>query len=178
MFRKNNLIPALLTAGLGLGLFSCGSDTETVREPTEGIITTLTEISPDDFRIVSEDTTPNVEDSRIILNSMNGTSDTITLTQAREMATADSTKHSTRHRSAVRHSNGGFFFFMMYSRMGGHTPRAGAYVNNTAYNRSAANGTSLNKSARTTTRTKSGFGKSSGTSTGRSSGGSTRSFGG
>jgi hypothetical protein len=61
MFRKNNLIPALLTAGLGLGLFSCGSDTETVREPTEGIITTLTEISPDDFRIVSEDTTPNVD---------------------------------------------------------------------------------------------------------------------
>lgn len=178
MFRKHLLFPTLLSAGLGLGLFSCGSDTETVKEPTEGVVTTLTEVSPGDFRIVSETAVPRPEDSRIILNKMDSTTQVITLTEAQAMLGSDSTRYSQQQRSAVRRSSGGFFFFMMYNRMGGHTPRAGSYVNSQAYNRSAGVGSSLNNSARTTTRTRSGFGSKSSGSSSRSTGSSSRSFGG
>lgn len=176
MFRKHLLFPILVSIGLGLGVLSCGSDTETVKEPTQGLVTTLTEVSEGDYRIASEETTPSVDDSKIILNKLDGTSETITLAEARSMTTADSTRYSNDERRAVRRSSGGFFWFMMYNRMGGHSPRSSAYVNQTAYNRSASSGSALNSSARTTTRTRSGFGKSSSAS--RSSGGSTRSFGG
>lgn len=175
MFRKHLLFPALLTAGLGLGLFSCGSDTETVQEPTQGIITTLNEITPGDYRIVSEETVANPADSRIVLTKLDSTTQTITLTEARAMLTADSTKYSQSERRAVRRSGGGFFWFMMYNRMGGHTPRASAYASRSAYNRSASVGSSMNRTARTTTRTRSGFGSKSGSSR---TGGSSRSFGG
>lgn len=177
MFRKHLIFPALISAGLGLGLLSCGSNTETVKEPTQGLVTTLTEVSDGDYRIASEETVASVDDSKIILNKLDGTSETITLAEARMMTTADSTKYSTEERRAVRRSSGGFFFFMMYNRMGGFTPRSSAYVNQTAYNRSASSGSALNSSARTTTRTRSGFGKSNTSSRSRS-GGSTRSFGG
>lgn len=176
MLRKHLIIPALLSAGLGLGLLSCGDNTETVQEPTQGLVTTLTEVSSGDYLIASEETVPSVDDSKIILNKMDGTTETISLDEARMMTTADSSRYSSEERRAVRRSSGGFFWFMMYNRMGGHTPRAGAYASQSAYNRSATAGTALNNSARTTTRTRSGFGKSS---TGRSSSGrSTRSFGG
>ncbi|MEM6769534.1 MAG: hypothetical protein AAF597_03020 [Bacteroidota bacterium] len=175
MFRKHLLFPALISAGLGLGLLSCGSNTETVQEPTQGLVTTLTEVSDGDFRIASEETVPNVTDSKIILNKLDGTSETITLGEARMMTTADSTRYSSEQRRAVRRSSGGFFWFMMYNRMGGHTPRASAYASQSAYNRSSTAGNSVRSTAKSTTRTRSGFGKSS---SGRSSGGSTRSFGG
>lgn len=175
MFRKHLIFPALLTAGLGLGLLSCGDNTETVQEPTQGLVTTLTEVSEGDYRIASEEAVASVDDSKIILNKMDGTSETITLAEARAMTTSDSTRYSSEERRAVRRSGGGFFWFMMYNRMGGHTPRAGAYASQSAYNRSATAGSALKSSARTTTRTRSGFGSSSRRSTG---GRSTRSFGG
>lgn len=179
MLCKHLLFPALVSAGLGLSLFSCGSDKETVKEPTQGVVTTLSEVSPGDFRIVSETAVARPEDSRIILNKMDSTTQVITLAEARTMLTADSSRYSRQQRSAVRRSGGGFFWFMMYNRMGGHTPRSSAYVNQGAYNRSAATGSSLNSSARTTTRTRSGFGnKSSSSSTRSRTGGSSRSFGG
>lgn len=177
MFRKRLLFPALITAGLALGLFSCGSDTETVKEPTQGVVTTLAEITPGDYRIVSETAVAKPEDSRIILNNLDSTSQVITLGEARTMLTADSSRYSQDQRRAVHRSSGGFFWFMMYNRMGGHTPNASAYASQSAYNRSAATGSSLNSSARTTTRTRSGFGSKS-SSGSRSTGGSSRSFGG
>ena len=177
MLRKHLLFPALLSAGIGLGLLSCGSNTETVQEPTQGLVTTLTEVSDGDYRIASEETVSSVDDSKIILNKLDGTSETITLEEARAMTTADSTRYSTEERRAVRTGGSGFFWFMMFNRMGGHSPNPGAYANQSAYNRSAASGSALNRSARTTTRTRSGFGSSSSASRSRS-GGSTRSFGG
>lgn len=181
MFRKHLLYPALVSAGLGLGLFSCGDDTETVRVPTQGVVTTLAEVTPGDYRIVSETAVDRPEDSRIIINKLDSTTQVVGLGEARMMLTKDSTRYSQEERSAVRRSGGGFFWFMMYNRMGGHTPRAGAYASQSAYNRSAATGSALNRTARTTTRTRSGFGSKStsrSTGTSRSSGSSTRSFGG
>lgn len=176
MFRKHLIFPALLTAGLGLGLFSCGSDSETVQEPTQGVITTLNEVAPGDYRIVSEKTVANPADSRIILTKLDSSTQTITLSEARTMLTADSTRYTQDQRRAVHRGGGGLFWFMMFNRMGGHTPRAGAYASQSAYNSSASAGSSLNRTARTTTRTRSGFGsRSSGASR---TGGSSRSFGG
>jgi len=177
MFRKHLIFPALLTAGLGLGLFSCGSDSETVQEPTQGVITTLNEVAPGDYRIVSEEAVADPADSRIILTKLDSSTQTITLSEARTMLTADSTNYSQNERRAVRRSGSGIFWFMMYNRMGGHTPRAGAYASQSAYNRSANVGSSMNRTARTTTRTRSGFGSKSSSGASRT-GGSSRSFGG
>lgn len=175
MFRKHLLFPTLVSAGFGLGLLSCGSDTETVKEPTKGIITTLAEVTPGDYRIVNEKETANVSDSRIILNKLDSTTQVIPLSEARAMLGADSTRYTREQRSAVHRSGGGFFWFMMYNRMGGFSRNPGAYANSQAYNRSAGVGSSLRNSARTTTRTRSGFGSRSGSSR---TGGSSRSFGG
>lgn len=165
MLRKHLILPALLSAGLGFALFSCGSDTETIQEPTEGLITTVTEVQPESYRIASEVPVDQIEDSRIIVENMDGMRDTFTLEEARLITqVADSTQ--TR---PFRSAGLGYWGFLMLGRMGGHSVSPGAYVNNSAYNNASSSaGTRLNNSARTTTRSKSGFG----------SGKSTRSFGG
>ncbi len=166
MLRKHLLLPVLFSVGLGFTLFSCGFDDETIRVPTEGLITTVTEVSQENYKIASEEPVSRVEDSRIIIEKMGGLRDTFTLEEAKliTQVTADTTK--TR---AFRHAGMGYWGFLMLGRMGTHTPSAGAYVNNNAYNNASTTaGSRLSGSARTTTRSRSGFG----------SGKSTRSFGG
>jgi hypothetical protein len=162
----------LLSIGLSFGLFSCGGEPETEvwQVPTEGLITTVTEVENDEYRILSEDPIPQIEDSRIIVENMEGTRDTFTLDEAKLMA-ADST--STRSRP-FRSAGMGFFGYLMIGRMMSGGVNSGAYVNNGAYNRATNTaGSRMSNSTRSVTRTKSGFGSKT------SSGGkSTRSFGG
>jgi hypothetical protein len=166
MLRKHLVLPVLLSAGLGLTMFSCGSDTETVEVPTEGLITTVKEVSTDDFKIESEVPVSNIADSRIIVEDLAGERDTFTLDQAKlisQVADPDS-----REGRPFRSAGMGYFGFLMLSRMGG-TPGAGAYVNSGAHQSATNNaGSRMKSSARSTTRSKSGFG----------GGKSTRSFGG
>jgi len=168
MLRKHLLLPALLSAGLGLTLFSCGSgepETETWEVPTQGLITTVKEVSTDDYKIASEEPVSQIADSRIIVEDMAGMRDTFTLDQAKLMA-SDSTSASSR---PFRSARMGFFGYLMLGRMMGGGPRSSAYVNNNAYNRAGNTaGNSMRSSSRKVTRTKSGFG----------AGKSTRSFGG
>lgn len=166
MLRKHLILPALLSAGLGLTLFSCGSDTETVQVPTEGLITTVQEVSTDNYKIASEVPVDNIDDSRIIVEDLEGMRDTFTLEEAKLISqVADP---NSREGRPFRSAGMGYFGFLMLSRMGG-TPSSGAYVNSGAHQSATNNaGTRMSSSARTTTRSKSGFG----------SGKSTRSFGG
>lgn len=166
MLRKHLILPALLSAGLGLTMFSCGSDTETVEVPTEGLITTVKEVSAGDYKIESEVPVGVVADSRIIVEDLAGDRDTFTLEQAKlisQVADPNSSEGRSMHSAGM-----GYFGFLMLGRMGG-TPSSGAYVNSGAYQSATNNaGSRMSSSAKTTTRSKSGFG----------GGKSTRSFGG
>lgn len=166
MLRKHLLLPALLSVGLGLSLFSCGNNTETIQVPTEGLITTVKEVSTDNFKIESEEPVANIADSRVIVEDLAGDRDTFTLDEAKMMAqVADP---DSREGRPFRSAGMGYFGFLMLSRMGS-TPSAGAYVNSGAHQSATSNaGTRMKSSARSTTRSKSGFG----------GGKSTRSFGG
>ena len=166
MIRKHLILPALLSAGLGITLFSCGSDTETIEVPTEGLITTVKEVSAGDFKIESEVPVDAVADSRIIVEDLAGDRDTFTLDQAKLMSqVADPDSNEGR---SMRSAGMGYWGFLMLGRMGG-TPSAGAYVDSNAHQRATSNaGTRMSSSAKSTTRSKSGFG----------GGKSTRSFGG
>ena len=170
MLRKNLLFPALLSVGLGLSLFSCGggSDTETVEVPTEGLITTVQEVAPDDFKIASEVPVSNPADSRIIVDyyAEEMPNDTFTLEEAKLIAQVSG---ESKEGQATQRARTGYFGFLMFGRMGGFSPSSGAYVNNNAYNNASNTaGNRLKSSARTTTRSRSGFG----------AGKSSRSFGG
>ena len=150
-------------------LFNCGSssETETIEVPTQGLITTVAEVSKDDFKIEDESPVANVDDSRIIAKYMSGQADTFTLDEAKLIQTT-APDTSRRHRS-VRAGGMGFWFFLMAGRMGGHTPNSSAYVNQNAYNRANSTaGTAMKNTARSTSRAKKGYG----------SGKSSRSYGG
>lgn len=166
MLRKHLILSALLSAGLGLTAFSCGSGNEAIDVPTEGLITTVKEVSADDFKIESEVPVANIADSRVIVEDLAGGRDTFTLDEAKlisQVADPDS-----REARPFRSAGMGYFGFLMLSRMG-RTPSSGAYVNSGAHQSATNNaGTRMKSSARSTTRSKSGFG----------GGKSTRSFGG
>ncbi len=169
------IIPALLLIFLACGLIftSCGSessDTEMVEVPTEGLITTVQEVSADQFKIESEETVQDTADSRIIANYMNETSDTFTLQEARLMRSSG----SERQQSVVRSAGLGYFGFIMLGRMGGMAPRSGAYTSASAHNKATSGaGQKMKSSANRVTRTRPSSGKS-----GYGSGKSTRSYGG
>jgi len=157
-----------------------GWTTEEVAQPTEGVITTMQEISAGEFRIADDTVIADPADSRIIANYLNGTIDTFTLAEAKMMADADTAgntavQDTTQRRrggsSLMRMAMWGYFGYMMGRNMGG--PRAGAYLDSRTYNRvNSTAGQRINNSMqRTTTRKPSG---KSGYGTGRS----TRSYGG
>lgn len=166
MIRIRFFLPALLACGFGFSLLSCGGggETETYEVPTEGLITTVQEVAPDDFKIASEEPVSNPADSRIIVDyyAEEMPNDTFTLEEAKIIAQASG---DSKEGQATQRARTGFFGFLMLGRMGGFSPSAGAYVNNGAYNN--ANNVAGNR-MRSTARTRSGFG----------SGKSTRSFGG
>ena len=150
MYSINKILPALVATGFGVLLFSCTTSTEEWNEPTTGVITTVREVAPDDFKIVSEDPVPSVADSRIIINPLQGPSDTLTLDEAKAIAaTGDTTSTGQgRENRAVRRAGMGFFGYMMLGRMMGGVNR-GAYVNNNAYNRATSGtGSRMRNSAR------------------------------
>lgn len=166
MLHKHLILPTLVSVGLGLSLFSCVAE-ETYQEPTEGLITTVTEVSPDDYKIASEESIDRIEDSRIIVEKMSGARDTFTLEEAKLITQVSSDTSAVSR--PFRHAGLGYWGFLMLGRMGGHSVNSGAYVNNSAYSKASATaGSRLTNSARTTTRSRSGFG----------AGKSTRSFGG
>ncbi|MGB3801587.1 MAG: hypothetical protein WA952_17350 [Lewinella sp.] len=154
------LLLLAVSAGLSLGLLRCTTESE----PTQGVITTVREVEPNEYKIADEQTVANVADSRVIVNGLAGTSDTFTLDQVK--AIEETQPENSEARRPFRSAGLGFWGFIMLNRMG-RTPSASAYTNQAAYQR-ATNTTGSNLSR--TSRARSGFG--------RSGGSSTRSFGG
>lgn len=168
--RRTHLLPILLSVGLGLALFNCGgSSDEGWDEPTTGVITTVKEVNAGDYKIVSEDPVATVDDSRIIVQDMDGAVDTFTLAEAKIISQESDT--TSRRSRAVRRGGMGFFGYMMIGRMMGGGVSRGAYVNDAAYNR--ANSTT-GSSVRSSARRVGGASRNSGFGSGKSS----RSFGG
>ena len=158
MHPTRPLLLIAVSAGLHFGLLRCSTESE----PTQGVVTTVREVAPEDYKIANERPVANVADSRVIVDRMSGTSDTFTLDEVKAIQQTESDTTRTR---PFRTAGLGYWGFIMLNRIG-RTPSASAYTNQAAYQRATNTGTTLSR----TSRARSGFGRSSGTST--------RSFGG
>ncbi len=153
--------------------FSSPSSSETEYEevmlPSQGLATILRETEPELFKIEDEITLSETEESFIVANYLDATSDTFTLAEVRLM---EANGTSPRNRSLVRAASYGFFGYMIGRSMS--TPvRSSAYMDQKTYDRVNKNtGNSMRSTAKRTTRAKPG-GKS-----GYGSGKSSRSYGG
>ncbi|MBX2872745.1 MAG: hypothetical protein KTR30_11610 [Saprospiraceae bacterium] len=150
-------------------------------ELTKGLITTLEEVEPDNFKIIDEQVVDSKTESRVITHYMDGTIDTLMLndvdpnTLASTAEPTDSTgrQHYHRRRSMSGVLMGGLMGYYM-GRSTSVPPSASSYRDQNTYNRvnSSAGRTLSNTASRTTVRKpssgSSGFGGSRST---RSSGG-------
>ena len=155
---KNSL---LLVVGIAVifSLSSCGSSgstTETVYDPTQGIITKVKEMEQDLFRITDEEIVPTVAESRIIATYLDGVIDTFTLDEAR-LEDADNPRRS-RTRGVLM---GGMMGYMMGKNMNTPVSRA-AYASDSAYKKGQTSNSKLKSTSKTRTvsKSKSGFGSS------------------
>ena len=141
--------------------------------PTQGLITVVKEVETDLFKIEDEVTVPQTEQSLIVANYLDSTSDTFTLAQARLM---EANGYPGRSGSVMQAASYGLFGYMIARNMGGaRRPRPGAYTSQKAYEKSTSRaGSSLNRTASRTRRVKPSSGKSGYGSSSKS----TRSFGG
>ena len=104
-------VAALLATHTQCGSKDNGSDWEevTTYEVTKGVITTIEEIAPEQFEIVGEQVVEGKDASRVIIKRLNGTTDTMTLTQAKGLVGAQDTvyREQTQHyRSGYGHGMG------------------------------------------------------------------------
>jgi hypothetical protein len=146
---------------------ACFRSPEMEEVPTQGLITTVTEVEPEKFKIEDEQTVQDTNDSRIIAKYLNGNIDTFTLAEARLVQSAGFGAAGVAG-MAMQAATFGFLGYMMGRAMTSR-PSAGAYTNQGTYDR--VNNTTGNSIRSTTARVpkgRSGFG----------GGRSTRSFGG
>ena len=163
----------LALAALLISSIACGTDSdsaikyenEVVETPTQGVITTVKEVSEGEFKIEDEVAVSNPKDSRIVAKWSDSTIDTFTLDEARVE------QESGSRGGFMTAASYGMMGYMMGRSMGAFRPSSGAYVDQKSYNK-AANGAgkSMKQTAKRTTisKPKSGFG----------GGGSSRSHGG
>ncbi len=190
MRYRQTAVRTALCLLLGVALFTgCGDSSQPAAlNPSEGLITTVREVQPNDWRIADEQIVADTNDSRIIAEHISGRIDTFTLAEARAAQSlsepTDTTSGNSSNGYHGRHYYGGgypFFsiaswglmgYYMGRSMGGGFSPRASAYVDPQTYNRvTSTAGTRLRSTAvrrSAPTGGRSGFG----------SGRSTRSFGG
>lgn len=163
---------------VGAAVFtSCSGDSTTYEEvevPTQGLITTVQEIQTDAYKITDEQPVADTADSRIIANHLDNTSDTFTLEEARLIQRV---AHQTGgHGSGIfTAASYGFMGFMLGRSMGSFRPSPSAYMDQRTYDRvNKTTGSTIRSTAskvrKPSTRSRSGYGSSSGRST-RSYGG-------
>lgn len=169
-----NLLLALVVLSFGMAaLSSCGSNVqyEEAEIPTKGLITTVQEIQPDEFKIEDEVPVPDTSQSLIIAKYLDGNIDTFTLTEARLMQQSGTTGRSG---GIMRAASYGFFGYMIGRSMTrGFRPSASAYTDPNTYNRvNSTTGNTVRSTSQRVSRPSSG--SRSGYGTSRSS----RSYGG
>lgn len=166
-----------LKALMGLTLIaaiatSCGSSYEEVEIPTQGLITTVVEVSAESFKIEDEQPIPDTSQSLIIAKYLDSTIDTFTLAEARLMQQSG---YSGTRSGVFTAASYGFFGYMMGRSMGSYRPSASAYRDPNTYNRvNSTTGNSVRNSTTTARRAK----PSSSSRSGYGSGKSSRSYGG
>jgi len=140
--------------------------------PTQGLITVVKEVETDLFKIDEELTIPETEQSLIVANYLDTTSDTFTLEEARLM---EANGYPGRSGSVMQAASYGLFGYMIARNMtSARRPQRGAYTSQQAYDKSRNTNQKLNQTASRTRRAKPSSGRS-----GYGSGSkSTRSFGG
>lgn len=171
-FLKDALSLIAITAFGLFALTNCGgSQYEEVEIPTQGLITTVVEIEPEQYKIEDEVPIPDTSQSLIIAKYLDGGIDTFTLAEARLM---QQNGYGGSRSGVFTAASYGFFGYMIgRSMMGGFRPSASAYRDPNTYNR--VNNTTGNtirstsqRVSRPSTRGRSGYG----------SGRSSRSYGG
>ena len=167
-------LAAFVAFSLFRSCFGCGSSTEEVEMPTQGLITTVVEVEKDAFKIDDETTIPDTAGSLIIAKYLDGKIDTFTLNEARLVQQGGGHSGSSMTGPIVAAAGAGFLGYMMGRSMS-TPPSAGAYTNQQAYNRvNSTTGSSLRSTAARVSRPSSSGRSSSGFGGGRSS----RGFGG
>lgn len=172
IFKNALLILSVTAFGLAV-LTSCGGGTqyEEVEIPTQGLITTVVEIEPEQYKIEDEVPIPDTSQSLIIARYLDGGIDTFTLQEARLYQQNGYSGHRSGVFTAASY---GFFGYMIgRSMLGGFRPRASAYTDPNTYNRvNSSTGNSIRSTSqrvsRPSSRSRSGYG----------SGRSSRSYGG
>jgi hypothetical protein len=87
-------------------LTGCGSsepqmEQVTVQKPTKGVVTTIKETKKDQYEIVKENVTDSPDDSKFLVNRLNGKTDTLTTAQARSMVSAADTGWTTTDQTST-----------------------------------------------------------------------------
>lgn len=160
-------------------LFSaCGGGNEEVELPTKGLITTVKEVEPEQFKIEDEVTIEDTSASLIVAKYLDGKIDTFTLQEARLVQQHGSSYgHGSMVGPVIMAASAGYLGYMMGRRMSAGAPPAGAYTNPQTHSRIVnSTGSTLKSTSARVSRPRSGFG--GGSSARRSTGGSTRGFGG
>lgn len=182
--KTKQLRKATLVVGGSLlmtGFMACNSgpqyELSQTLDPTQGVITEVTEVEKDVFRITDETVVPLKADSRIIAEYMDGIRDTFTLEEMKLLETEGQNQNQnqtqTQHHYHGSGMNGvlmgGMMGYMMGRSLSSPINRA-AYANQGAYQKSTGSSSSMRSSAtrRSVSKPKSGFGGSR----------STRSYGG
>jgi hypothetical protein len=151
---------------------SCGSSYEEVQIPTQGLITTVVEVSPESYKIEDEQPVPDTSQSLIIAKYLDNTIDTFTLAEARLVQQSN---YNGARSGVFTAASYGFFGYMMGRSMSSYRPSASAYSDPNTYNRvNSTTGSTIQNSSTTTRRAK----PSSGSKSGYGSGKSSRSYGG
>jgi len=140
-------------------LIGCGSSSEeyvseTVYDPTQGIVTEVKEVESELYKITDETIVEKKEDSRIIAEYLDGVRDTFTLDEAR-LVDAD----NPRRRGVSGILMGGMMGYMMGKRMSQPLSKT-AYANDDAYKKSQSSSNKLKSTAtkRTVKSKKKGYG--------------------
>lgn len=166
-FFKNALLLLTITAFGMAVLTSCGgggTQYEEVEVPTQGLITTIVEVQPEEYKIEDEVPIPDTSQSLIIAKYLDGGVDTFTLAEVRLLR---ETGYNGPRSGVFTAASYGFFGYMIgRSMMGGFRPSASAYRDPNTYNR--VNNTTGNtirstsqRVSRPSSRSRSGYGSGS-----------------
>ncbi|MCB0633178.1 MAG: hypothetical protein R2824_11195 [Saprospiraceae bacterium] len=158
---------ALLITAVTLALSLLVSCSDTVSEEqvefTQGVITFMEEVTPEQYKIVDEQIVDNKEDSKIITQYIDGHRDTMTLYEA-QVVNQDTTTQQRRYYHRTYY--GGLMGYYL-GRSHSVPPSPGVYQDPSTYNRvQNSTGSTLQRTARRTmvsrpSKSSSGFGSSS-----------------
>lgn len=117
-----------VAALLSVHTTSCGSGDDngqdweqvTVQEPTKGVVTTIEETEAGKFAITDEQVVSSKDSSRVVIKRLDGSSETLTLDQARHLVQPQDTAgtHSSSHTTGYRHHSGGLGGVLWWGAMG------------------------------------------------------------